>query len=340
MFSTLMVVLPVFALIFAGWLTRRIGVLGPHATSELNRFVVYLALPALLFDIIAHARWEDVWQPGFIAAFGLSAIFIFVATVVLRHRPRHLADAAIDGLNAAYANVGFIGFPLALVALGGEAMAPTMIATIITVCFLFAIAVVLIELGLQSDKRGSELHGTASHGAGAHGEALRGVAARGVRQSRVHLALKVGRSLARNPLLIAPFIGAVIPLAGLTIPAPMESFLKLLGGAASPCALVALGLFLAAKRETTERESGATVLLVACKLVVQPVLAWVLATVVFGLSPLLTHAAVLLAALPTGTGPFMLAEFYRREANVTSNVVLVSTVLSILTVSGYLAVAG
>jgi predicted permease len=305
-----MVVLPVFALIFAGWLARRVGVLGPHATTELNRFVVYLALPALLVDIVAHARWSDVWQPGFIAAFGLSAVFIFVTTVVLRHRPRHLADAAIDGLNAAYANVGFIGFPLALVALGGDALAPTLIATIITVCFLFAIAIVLIEFGLRSEQR------------------------------RGHPALQVGRSLLRNPLLIAPVVGAIIPLAGLSIPAPIESFLKLLGGAASPCALVALGLFLAAKRQATQRDSVSTVILVACKLVVQPVLAWVLATAVFHLSPLLTHTAVLLAALPTGTGPFMLAEFYRREANVTSNVVLVSTVVSILTVSGYLAVAG
>jgi malonate transporter and related proteins len=310
MLSTLMVVLPIFALIFAGWLTRRLGVLGPHATTELNRFVVYLALPALLFDIVAHAKWTDLWQPGFIAAFGLSAAFIFVATVALRHRARHLADAAIDGLNAAYANTGFIGFPLAFVALGGDAVAPTMIATIITVCLLFAVAIILIELGLQTETRG------------------------------LRLLMKVGRTLIRNPLLIAPLAGAIIPLAGLTVPAPVESFLKLLGGAASPCALVALGLFLAAKRDSSEREAGSTVVLVVCKLVVQPVIAWVLATVVFGLTPLLTHAAVLLAALPTGTGPFMLAEFYRREASVTSNVVLVSTIISVLTVSGYLAVAG
>jgi hypothetical protein len=62
--------------------------------------------------------------------------------------------------------------------------------------------------------------------------------------------------------------------------------------------------------------------------VLQPIVAWVLASGVFGLSPLLTHTAVLLAALPTGTGPFMLAELYGREADVTSNVVLVSTVAS------------
>jgi predicted permease len=53
----------------------------------------------------------------------------------------------------------------------------------------------------------------------------------------------------------------------------------------------------------------------------------------------LTQSATLLAALPTGTGPFMLAEFYNREAAVTSRVILISTVFSILTVSAYLALA-
>lgn len=311
MLSTLVIVLPVFALIFAGWFTRRIGVLGPHATSELNRFVVYLALPALLFDIIAHARWADIWQPGFIAVFGLSGLLIFGLTVALRlRRPRHLADAAIDGLNAGYANVGFIGFPLVLVTLGHAAMAPTLIATIITVCVMFGMAIILIEVGLQSGTRGWGL------------------------------PMKVGRSLLRNPLLVAPVLGAVVPLAGLSVPAPAETFLKLLGGAASPCALVALGLFLAAERQSGQRHAVATALLVGSKLVLQPVIAWVLAVAVFRLSPLLTHAAVLLAALPTGTGPFMLAEFYDREASITSNVVLVSTIASVLTVSGYLAIAG
>lgn len=311
MLSTLLIVLPIFALIFAGWLARRIGVLGSAATTELNRFVVYLALPALLFDIVAHAHWADIWQPGFIAAFGLSAALIFCMTVAVRlRRLSHLADAAIDGLNAGYANTGFIGFPLALVTLGRNAMAPTLIATIITVCVLFAAAIVLIEIGLQTEPR------------------------------RKRLAMKVGRSLLRNPLLLAPALGALIPLTGLGIAAPIESFLKLLGGAASPCALVALGLFLAEKREASVPTTGSAGFLVALKLVAQPIVAWVLASVVFGLTPLLTHAAVLLAALPTGTGPFMLAELYRREAGVTSKVVLVSTVASILTVSGYLAVAG
>ena len=313
MLATLPVVLPIFALILTGWLARRGGLLGPQATSEINRFVVYLALPALLFDVMAHAAWSEIWQPGFIAAFGGSSLALLALTVALRlRRGRPLADAAIDGLNAAYPNTGFMGFPLALVALGPAALAPTTIATILTVCLVFAGAIVLIEAGLRAGPGGARLVGA------------------------------VARALARNPLLLAPLAGALLAASGLAVPAPAETFLKLLGGAASPCALVALGLFLArsggAGAPRPGREAGATALLVALKLVVHPVLTYALGRWL-GLSPILLHTAVLMAALPTGTGPFMLAEFYRREGAVTADTILVSTVLSVGTVSAYLAVA-
>lgn len=307
MLSALSVVIPVFALIFAGWLCRRLGFLGATASSEMNRFVVYLALPALLFDIIAHAQWRDIWHPGFIAAFGGATLLVFALTLAVRlRRPRHLADAALDGLNASYANTGFLGFPLAATVLGKEALAPTLVATIITVCILFAVAIVLIEIGLQTETR------------------------------RRHLVAKVFKALGKNPLVTAPLAGAAVPLLGLSIPASCETFLKLLGGAAAPCALVALGLFLAAQRQTTQqKQSGAVAVLLGFKLIAHPLLTWILAALVFKLPPLLTHSAVLLAALPTGTGPFMLAEFYRREAALTSRVVLLSTIISVITVSAY-----
>lgn len=226
MLSTVLVVLPIFALIFAGWLARRIGVLGAAATTELNRFVVFLALPALLFDVTAHAHWSAIWKPGFIGAFGLSSLAVFALTVLIRRgEGRPLADAAVDGLNAGYANTGFMGFPLALVAFGPEALAPTTVAAILTVCGVFAVAIVLIETGLRRE-----------------------AAASGRSGPRMPVWRSVGRSLMRNPLLVAPALGALVPSAGLTVPDSAETFLKLLGGAAAPCALVALGLFLAQTR--------------------------------------------------------------------------------------------
>lgn len=313
MLTTFLIVLPIFALVLAGWLTRRIGVLGEQATVELNRFVVYLALPALLFDIMAHARWQDIWQPGFIASFGISCLAVFALTLCLRLKgmgQRHLADAAVDGLNAAYANTGFMGFPLALVALGQGSLAATTIATIITVCVVFAIAIILIETGLGSEA------------------------------GRKGVFAKVARSLLRNPLLVAPVLGALVPLAGFAEPPPVETFLRMLGGAASPCALVALGLFLARPAAGGHSPDPAgTALLVGFKLILHPLIAWLLARHLFNLAPATTDAAVLLAALPTGTGPFMLAEFYRREAATTARAILVSTVLSVVTLSAYLALS-
>lgn len=301
MLPVFLVALPVFALILAGWIARRTGILGPNATTELNRFVVCLGLPALLFDIVAKARWRDIWKPGFIAAFGLGCAIVFVVTVIIALRSRrHLADAAVEGLNSAYANTGFMGFPLALAVIGPAAMSPALVSTILTVCVLFAIALVLIESGLQ------------------------------VERHPARMIAKVAMAIARNPLIAAPALGAVVLATGLKLPDPADVFLKLLGGAASPCALVALGLFLAEERPTSKPVSrGRVAMLVALKLVAQPLATWILATWVFHLEPTLTRTAVLLAALPTGTGPFMIAEFYGREAGVTSRVIMISTILSL-----------
>jgi malonate transporter and related proteins len=305
MLSAVSILLPVFGLIFAGFACRRFGVLGPAAASELNRFVVWLALPALLFDILAHATWHELYQPAFVAAFGGAGLIVFLAVVGVRlFLRRPLADASIDGLAAAYPNTGYVGFPLCMIAFGPSSLTPTTIATILVVCVLFAIAIVLIEIGLQSERRPHRL------------------------------VIKVVRSLLRNPLLVAPALGAVVSAAHVTLPASAETFLKLLGGAASPCALVSLGLFLAERRSGgAEAPRESSWWLTLSKLVAQPALTWWLAERVFALPAPLVQMAVLLAALPTGTGPFMLAEYYRREAHVTSRTILHSTVGSLVTLT-------
>ncbi|MBO1325700.1 AEC family transporter [Acetobacter sp. TBRC 12305] len=309
MFTNLLIVLPIFALILTGWIARKSGALGPNATREVNRLVVYLALPAVLFDIVANAKMSDLWEPGFILAFTIGCFVVFAATLWWRlSSGLHLADAAIDGLNASYANTGFVGFPLVLSLVGDRGMAPTLIATIVTVCVLFMVAIVLIEAGLQTEAR------------------------------RRDIVAKTLFSLVKNPLLVAPALGAMVMISGGHLPGPVHVFLKLLGGAASPCALIALGLFLAGNSAgaTPVRPSTAAIL-VGLKLVAQPLVTWIIAAPVLHLPPATTHIVVLLAALPTGTGSFMLAEFYDREAALTGRAVLASTVFSIATISLYLA---
>lgn len=315
MLSPLLTVLPIFALILAGWCARKVGVLGSHATTELNRFVVYLALPAVLFQVMASARWADLWQPGFMAAFFLGSLTVFVLTVLWRKKAGlPLADAAVDGLSTSYPNSGYMGLPLAVLVLGEAVIPAVSVGMILTVCGIFAVGIVLIEIGLRSGG------------------------------NRRAIPLKVLRALGKNPLLVAPALGVAFSLAGGTIPPAVETFLKMLGGAASPCALVALGLFLAAERPqqppSAQHHGHATPTVVGAfvlaKLVLQPAITWALALWVFRLPTPLVHTATLLAALPTGTGPFMLAELYNREASVTARVILASTLLSVLTLWLYL----
>lgn len=311
MLLTFLTVVPIFAVIFAGWLARRIGVLGPQATSEVNRFVVYLALPALMFDVVARSQPEEIWRPDFIAAFAIGAFAVFTVTIALSvWRGHGLATAAVDGLGAGYANTAYIGFPLMIACFGRDAGIYAMIASLLTVCLLFAVGIVVIETGLQQ---------------GAGGLAM---------------ARKVAGRVLRNPIVAAPILGSIFPLTGMAMPKALDDFVALLGSAASPAALVALGLFLGERRSGPAPSKRTTGELVLFKLVAQPVLTWVLATQVFHASTFETHAAVLIAALPTGTGPFMLAEFYGREAGTTARVILISTILSIATVSGYLAWIG
>lgn len=301
MLSILSLVIPVFALIGSGYLARRVGVIGPQAVSELNRVVVYLALPALLFDIMAHAQPSELAQWGFILAFGLACGVVFYGTLavgLIAGRP--LASASLDGLIGSYANTAYMGFPVLLMLFGNDSLVPVTIASILTVCVLFASAIVLIEVGSHR-----QVHPGA-------------------------LALKVIGSLSRNPLLIAPVAGVLYGATGIGVPVEAKAFLKLLGGAASPLALVVIGLFLAEPRTVSRQEVRASALLAAVKLFVHPALTGIFA-VLMNVPPRLAAMAVLLAAMPTGTGPFMLAEFYKLPAVVTSAVILISTLGALAT---------
>ena len=119
------------------------------------------------------------------------------------------------------------------------------------------------------------------------------------------------------------------------LPGPVLRFVTLLGAAAGPCALVTVGLFLQQQRERADPRAVGR--LVALKLVVQPALTLAFAWFAPMPKPWF-DAALLLAALPTGTGPFMLAKLYGREAAATSRAILFSTVLSVATVSALVAV--
>ncbi len=306
--------LPVFGLILTGWFCARRSLLGPGATDVLNLFVVWLALPALLFGAMAGITRAQLAQPGFLLAYAAGMLVPALLVILPGLRRARLADLSIEALCAAYANTGFMGIPLCLVALGPASLPPAILSTLLTACVLFAVAIALIELDLQAPAGGRGRH--------------------------LAVARAVGRVLVRNPLVVAPLAGLAWAATGVALPAPVLRFTTLLGDAATPCALVTIGLFLA---QSASVRGGAGLRLwraVGFKLLLQPMVTGVLALLVFPMPPVWSHAALLLSAMPAGTGPFMLAKLYDREPELASRAILMSTVGSLLTISvllGWLA---
>ena len=297
------VVLPVFALILIGYVCGRTGKLGESASVELNRFVVWLALPAQLFNFAANSGWQTLWQPGFIAAFFFSCFVVFLVVLGISYsKKRDLAAASFNGLSASYSNTGYMGIPLCALALGQEGIAPAIISTFI-VFVMFALATVLIEIDILSHKK--------------HHEIL----------------FSVLKSLCANPLLVAPVAGLVWASTGQSLYDPIAQVITFLAAAATPCALVSIGLFLLQKSKASASQAWSVSI---AKLFIQPLIAWFIAGPILNLPALWLNAIVILSALPTGTGPFMLAQYYKADGSVISRVVLITTVGSLLTLSLFL----
>ncbi len=301
MLAVLSIALPVFGLILIGWFMGRGGYLGRDATGSLNLFVVYLALPAVMFQAMAHIRPADLLDGGLVASFSLGILVPgAIAMLVVLRRGGRLSDAAMQALAATFCNTGYMGIPLCHMAFGDAGLVPSVITFVITACPQFALAIALIEM----DRPG---------------------------MGAWRIARRVGLALVRNPLLIAPVAGLLVSAAGVSLPLVADRFLTILGGAATPCALVATGMMVA---ETTEAFQLLVVgRLVALKLFVQPAIAWLAAYQVFHLPAAWAGTALLMSALPTGASAFILAKLYGREVAATSGTVLVSTVVSFATLS-------
>ncbi len=301
------VVLPVFGLILVGYLAGRFRLLGPESSEALNRFVYFFALPALLFVGMARVPVAEVFNLPFLAAFlGGIAIIFAIALVVARFAfPGRGAARTLNGLSAVFANTGYMGIPLFLTAFGPDGTLPAVIATVTLGAIVMGVGVIMIELDL-------------SEGSGLR-KALR----------------DVGRGVALNPLLIGPVAGLACSAVGLKLPIPVATFCDLLGAAAGPSALFAIGLFLATrsiKALMGGRRAVEVTWLMALKLIGQPLATWWLAGLL-GLDPFWSDAAVILAALPTGALVFVLASQYGLYVERASAMILASTVVSVITLS-------
>ena len=314
------VTVPFFALVLLGWLAARGHALPESAIPGLNAYVLFFALPCLLFRFGSSLPLARLADPALLGIYLVSALAVVAATIALTWRGRlgrdgvDLRDAAFGALVAAFPNAGFMGVPL-LVALLGDAAAGPVIGAIVVdlvVTSTLCLAVAQIQVG-QS--------------AGANERS----AARG--------ALLALRGALTNPLPWAIVVGAGFALARRELPGPIAQIVRMLGDSATPVALFTIGAVLwRAGQHAHSRTPVARYLPVALiKLVAHPALVFALG---FGaqklgvaVSPFGLMVLTLTAALPSASNVSLLAERYGADNGRVARIILASTVLAFVTFS-------
>jgi malonate transporter and related proteins len=150
----------------------------------------------------------------------------------------------------------------------------------------------------------------------------------------VTLAGHVLIKILTHPFILATIIGVVFAISGLSLPQPLARLADLLANAAAPCALFAMGVTLALRR--INRFPSELIYIVPLKLIVHPLLVYTLVSLAGDFPPVWVYSAVLMAALPSATNVFVLAQQYGVWTEKASASVLVTTFLSVATVSALL----
>jgi malonate transporter and related proteins len=297
------VALPFFALILAGYLALDRRLVAENTVAGLNGFVFYFALPALLFVKVATAPLEDLfdWR-FFIAFYGVAGVLWIATTGLFRWRfGLPFAEASVAGMGGIWTNSGYMGIPLLITALGPEAALPAVLA--LTFDNLITAPILLMILEARTGRGATPL------------ATLRTVLL----------------NLAKNPLILAVFTGFAWNLTSWPLLVPVANFAELLGAAAAPCALFALGASLVGTKLAGARAEIATATLV--KLLVHPALMAATVLWLLPLRPDLAIATIVTASLPTGASVFVLAERYGVYTRRASSIVLATHAVSVLTVT-------
>jgi predicted permease len=310
MIAIVNVVLPVFAIIGLGYFAVRLRLYPAAGVPGLVAFVNNFATPCLLFQALLTSDFSSTFNFSIILPFYAGSLFslfggMFIAQRLFGNRP---GEAVSSGFSAMFTNTVLVGIPIITRAYGGPAL-PTMFSII---AFHASVLITLGMLVMELVRRdGAPL-----------GRALWSASGR----------------IVRNPLLWGIVLGLLGNHFQVKLPEPVSAFFTMMAAAVVPAALFGLG---GALNQYRLADSWAQALAMSIlKLVVHPLIAWVLMVPVLGVDPSIARYGVLLAAMPTGINAYVFATYYDRGIDVATNVVLITTVASLLTVSGWLLFLG
>ncbi|WP_333816705.1 AEC family transporter [Tabrizicola sp.] len=295
--------LPFFALIGTGYVAGRTRFFSQEATAYLTRFVFYFALSAMLFGFAANLDVAAIFDWPFVFAYtlGTGLVWLLVAAVALG-RGTSREEAVFEAHTGVIGNVGFLGIPMLALLLGPQSVGPVLLVLAVDLIVFSSILTMAIT-GLRAGRVSLQTFGI----------------------------LAVG--LAKNPMIVSVVLGILWGATGLALPDPVGEFMTLLGAAATPCALFAIGASLSGR--SAERVEVAGWLALA-KLVLHPA-AVAGACWLFGVTGYPAGVMIAAAALPVAGNVFILAQHYRVAPQRVSTAILLSTAASVLTVTAVIA---
>jgi malonate transporter and related proteins len=306
MADVLALALPFFGLIFLGFFCGKIRKLPEEGLAWMNFFVVYVSLPALFFKLIATTPFEQLTNWPFILSTTLCTYMAFSLSfaVGIWLTSGNIRSAAIQGALGAYSNVGYMGPGITLAALGPEASVPTALIFVFD-CMLF-FTVVPFMMGLGGSEK-LKIWDTTKY---------------------------VVRQVVTHPFNIATAVAVLAAYFKYQPPVPLDQLITFLSRAAAPCALFALGVTVALRPyEGVPRELPVHLMI---KLVLHPVMVWIVLSIVGDFDRAWVFTAMLMSALPPAGNVFVMARQYDVYVQRASGGVLIGTVISVLTVTGLL----
>jgi len=298
--------LPFFGLIFLGFGAGKLVDLPEQGLAWLNFFVVYCALPALFFQLLSKTPIDQIANWGFVfgTTFSTYVAFALAFCVGVVVTGGQIREATIQGLIGGYSNIGYMGPGLTLATLGVSSTVPTALIFCFDNALLFMLAAFLMAIG------GTE------------------------KLSTIELLLTALKRLFLHPFILATIAGILAAAVQLPVPDAVDKLLAFLSSAAAPCALFAMGVTVALR--PVKRLPMELPVLLLVKLVVHPIIVFVVLVWLGGIDPLWIKTAVLMACLPPAANVFVLATQYRTYVERASSAILIGTAVSVLTVTTFL----
>lgn len=318
MLNVLSVTFPFFALVLAGYVAIQRRMLPLEAIAGLNGFVLYFALPCMLFRFGSGSPITQLLDPTLFLAYLLCALLMvgFSVLVSLNARIRW-NDAAFGALVSAFPNTGFMGVPLLVALLGAGAAGPAIVTIVVDLVITTSLCVAL-----------SRLDGADEHGA-------------------ARAAKNALKAVLTNPMPWAICMGVLASALSYELVGPLAKTVGLLADSASPVALFTIGAVLARSQQLSQAQDHAPILWrdylpMACfKLLLHPVLVLVVLSAViqlgFAMDRFTMVVVVLVAALPSASNVALLTERFGADTGRVARIILITTAVAFFTFSGAVA---